>query len=420
MTSGERSGTERVRIALISKSDHRGGGASRVAEDLAAGLKARGHEAVHWCGRLPEARDARLIYGRAIRVAQEGLRRAGLLELVPLEMPHVLARLWAGRFDVVHFHDLGDAFSAWTVLAVASLVPTVWTLHDCSPFTGGCLYPIDCGRFTRGCGACPRLGEWPLGWLDATALSAHLKRFVHNTGSVTTIVPCTWMAEMAVASRRVRDSPVIVPNGVDTQRFRPAVDRAALRRSLGLPEERPVFLVSSMRVDEPRKGVAHALRGVAALADLFPVLVATGARPEALRMVPQHLEVRSTGYVGQRSELALWIAASDAFVCCSEAENQPLAMLEAMACGVPTVGHATGGIPETLGDCGRLVRVGDHVALVTALREVLDPIVGSSLGRLARMRAKERHGMESFVAAHVVVYRDVIARNRPKGAAKCR
>jgi hypothetical protein len=36
-------------------------------------------------------------------------------------MPHVVARLWAGRFDVVHFHDLGDAFSPWTVLAVALL-----------------------------------------------------------------------------------------------------------------------------------------------------------------------------------------------------------------------------------------------------------------------------------------------------------
>ncbi len=332
---------------------------------------AQGHEAVHRCGRLPQGRDGRLIYGRAVRVAQEGLRRAGLLELVPLEMPHVMARLWIGRFDVVHFHDLGDAFSPWTVLAVACLVPTVWTLHDCSPFTGGCLYPMDCGRFTRGCGACPRLGEWPLGWLDATALSARLKRFVHASARVKAIAPCAWMADL-VASRRVRERPVIVPYGVNTEMFRPTADRAALRRSLGLPKQRPVFLVSSMRIAEPRKGVAHALRAVAALAELSPVVVAIGAHPKALSMIPRDVEVRFTGYVGDRSELSRCIAASDAFICCSAADNPPLALLEAMACGVPTVGYDTGGIPETLGECGRLVRAGDHVALVAALREVLD------------------------------------------------
>jgi glycosyltransferase involved in cell wall biosynthesis len=61
---------------------------------------------------------------------------------------------------------------------------------------------------------------------------------------------------------------MIVPYGVDTGRFRPTADRAALRRSLELPEQRPVFLLSSMRIAEPRKGVAHALRAVAALAEL--------------------------------------------------------------------------------------------------------------------------------------------------------
>ena len=113
------------------------------------------------------------------------------------------------------------------------MVPTIWTFHDCSPFMGGRLYPTDCGRFMRGCGACPRLGEWPLGWLDATALSARLKRFVHAAARITTIAPCAWMVNLAVASRRIRERPVIVPYGVDTERFRPAPDRAALRGGWG-------------------------------------------------------------------------------------------------------------------------------------------------------------------------------------------
>jgi glycosyltransferase involved in cell wall biosynthesis len=210
-------------------------------------LSAGGHDAVHWVRRQPEGGNGRLIYGRA------------------------------GRFDVVHFHDLGDAFSPWTVLAVACLSPTVWTLRDCSPFTGGCLYPMDCGRFARGCGAC----------------SAHLKRFVHAAARVKAIAPCAWMADLAVASRRVRERPVIVPYGMNKKRFRPTADRATLRRSLGLPEERPVFLVSSMRISEPRKGVAHALRAVAALAELSPVVVAIGAHPEVVSMIPYDVEVGS-------------------------------------------------------------------------------------------------------------------------------
>ncbi len=165
------------RIAIISKSDSTGGGASRVAEDLSAVMNERGHQAVHWCGRLAEERAAaRRAYGAGVRLAQEALRAVGLLELVPVELVRILARIRLGRYDVVHFHDLGDAFSPWTVRAVAALVPTVWTFHGCSPFTGGCLYPMDCARFVRGCGACPQLGEWPLGRFDATATSARLKR----------------------------------------------------------------------------------------------------------------------------------------------------------------------------------------------------------------------------------------------------
>lgn len=157
------------RVAEISKSDMAGGGASRVAEELAVGLRSRGVSCDHWMGwckkgfdrehRFP-LHDGHTRLTSRIRGIES---RLGIPDLLPLEVASITRGVRSRKYDVLHFHDLSSAISPDSVRLLARKSPVVWTFHDCSPFTAGCLYPMPCERFKTGCGSCPQRHRWPLG-----------------------------------------------------------------------------------------------------------------------------------------------------------------------------------------------------------------------------------------------------------------
>ena len=157
-----------LKVAIVSKSDAAGGGASRKAGELADLLISAGHVAHHWVSYIKgEYKDYhRFLYGShgvgALKWIRQKSKDWGFVDYVPVEL---LPLIWRGRlkeYDMVHFHDLSSAVSPLTVRYIARKKPAVWTFRDCSPFTGGCLYPQDCTAFRSRCGDCPQMGQWPL------------------------------------------------------------------------------------------------------------------------------------------------------------------------------------------------------------------------------------------------------------------
>jgi len=406
-----------LRIAIVSKSDSSGGGASRVAEDLVNGLNSAGHLATHFvaCSSKGYLPTRRRLYGpkglrKLTALAHRSLGRLGFPEALPLELPALIASRLTSKYDVVHFHDLSSAISPLTLRWLSTRIPVLWTFHDCSPFTGGCLYPIGCKRFLERCGTdggCPKLHNWPLECLfDFTGAMQDIKASLHRTGRVSCLAPSAWMADFAMSSGKIPVRPVVVSNGVDVMTFRPAADRAALRRALGLPVGRPVILVSAGMVLDERKGARQAIAALRSVDDLNPFTLVVGGHEPNLSSVMVGLEYRATGYVSEAHKLALWYSAADLHLFCSQADNQPLTVLETMSCGTPTVGFSIGGIPEMVVDgvSGMLVPQGDASGLVNAIRKALQPGVAAALGREARICAESRHSMALCLDRHVEIY----------------
>ena len=117
--------------------------------------------------------------------------------------------------------------------------------------------------------------------------------------------------------------------------------------------------------------------------------------------------------LADRVELAGWLASADFFrrvhvlVQCSQVENQPLSVLEAMAWMRPTIATRAGGLPELVqdGETGSLVPKGRARALAAAMKECLvAPEKAHAAGLRARDRLERDYSFERMVRDHVGLY----------------
>ncbi|MFO0693990.1 MAG: glycosyltransferase [Polyangiales bacterium] len=401
-----------MRILQISKADAAGGGASRMAEELTAGLGALGHDVVHLVGSGSTSEAARRHHllgsfeTRIVRARRKLRKHVGLIDVVPFELAPLFADHDVRSYDVVHFHDLSTAVSPLTLVALAKLVPVVFTLHDCSAFTGGCIYPMGCERYRAHCGRCPQLDEFPLNTAhrDFTPLYLGLRRMLHRS-TVTCVAPSEWMADSALASGNLERRPLVLSNGIDLDLFRPRPEEE-VRAELGLPAGRRIVVVSAGALDEERKGARHAAAALRAIRDLDPLVVVVGHTRGSFVAALDGLETRSTGYLRDAEALASHYNAADVMLFSSLADNQPLTVMESLAVGTPVVGFATGGVPEMIveGEQGFLVPPRDDAALASALRTFFERR-DRPWSANARRHAEAHFGRERCARAHAELYR---------------
>ena len=218
-------------------------------------------------------------------------------------------------------------------------------------------------------------------------------------------------AQEALRAAGGRLSGVVIPPGVDTDRFRPLEPdaRAAVRARFGLDPARPLVLGVSRLV--PRKGFDVLLDAAAGLDPDVRIVIAGGGRDRSrLERRAARLgiagRVRFLGRV-QDNELSALYACADVFAMpCRdrwgglEAEGFGIVFLEAGACGIPAVAGRAGGATEAIvdGETGFLVDPRDAGELRAVLAKLLDdPALRSRMGTQARERARRDFSYDRLV-----------------------
>ena len=408
-----------LKIAVVSKSDRAGGGAGRVAERLVSRLASRDEVVVHHWMAYPTGRaeHGRPLYGGLVgRMVQRSCRLlSDLVGLPDFLTPESFFLEWrAGEieYDLVHFHDISRSFSPVGIRRLGRRIPLVWTFHDCSPFTGGCINPLGCTAFKARCGRCPQLGRWPLKTrIDRTGFMQEYKRRTARLGLFAPVAPSRWIAGEAVKAGFFDEPPTVIPNAVDTTRFTP-LDRRTARRSLGLNDEAFTVLIAAGRLDSPFKGTTYAVEAINRLDREVQALFV--GRPDdksiaKCRAAWKHV----AGTVEDESLLAKYFAAADVYLYPTMADNLPNTVLETMACGTPTIGFCTGGMPEMVGHekTGYLVEPKDVAGLVDGLKKVMDdPDVLRRWAAAARTKAVTDFHEDRFVEDHLRLYREILGR----------
>jgi phosphatidylinositol alpha-1,6-mannosyltransferase len=194
---------------------------------------------------------------------------------------------------------------------------------------------------------------------------------------------------------------VVIPPGVDPQRFRPldATERAAVRQRYRIDPQRPLVLALSRLV--PRKGLDVLIRALAGLDDSVQLAIAGSGRDERrlMDLAVSHQVHPRVRFLGRLSpeEIAPLYASADVFsMLCRdrwgglEAEGFGIVFVEAAACGIPSVAGRSGGSHEAVvdGETGFVVPPRDVEAVRGALARLLgDDALRTRLGSAARERA---------------------------------
>jgi len=262
-------------------------------------------------------------------------------------------------------------------------------------------------------------------WIEKTAFEAADAVIAVSAGMAADIL----RSYPAIDPERVR----VVHNGIDLDRWQ-RVDEPELVRELGVDPDRPsiVFVGRITR----QKGLPYLLAAAKRLPADVQLVLCAGApdTPEILAEVRagvDALQAERSGVVWidrllSQHELAAILSSATTFVCPSIYEPLGIVNLEAMACGVPVVGTATGGIPEVVADhlTGRLVPIeqlqdgtGTPVDperfisdLATTLTEVVsDPAAARLMGEAGRLRARAEFSWDTIAARTRAIYAELLA-----------
>ncbi len=234
----------------------------------------------------------------------------------------------------------------------------------------------------------------------------------HKIVFVSPVTAQQWRERVGVPEDKI----FVLPNAVDTERFRPGIDVGDLAEELGLTDAEPVILCVA-RVDFRHKAQDKLLEIFQArIARDLPraalVFVGGGPHLEELRQAARQSAVADRVRVlGVRYDVHRLMALADIFVLPSYYESDPNVIKEAAAAGLAIVCTATEGprVYMRPGETAELVEIGDFAAMAERIVELgLDEQRRRRLAAAARRQAEEEFSLDKYRERVLELYRMVL------------
>ena len=316
--------------------------------------------------------------------------------------------------DVINLHWMAGGFLRVETLKRFNK-PLVWTLHDMWPFAGGCHYDQECGRYRESCGRCPMLNS-SKNW-DLSRWIWRRKQKAWKNLNFTVVAPSRWLGDCAKASSLFCDLRVeIIPNGLDSSRFKP-FDKRIARELLFLPQDKNLILFGAIdSTSDKRKGFQFLQPALQALANNereneIELVVFGSSKPPN----PPELSMK-THYLGHLPgdlSLGLLYAAADVMVVPSIQEAFGQTASEAMACGTPVVAFGATGLLDIVEHkrTGYLAQPFDAEDLAKGIAWVIeDEERWQALSHQARQKVEDEFAIESVAQRYAELYKEILER----------
>jgi len=232
-------------------------------------------------------------------------------------------------------------------------------------------------------------------------------------GIYQTVVVSNVLLDIALKQYGLRPNKVQhIPNGVDVQRFRPAMPRNR-RQELGIGESTLLFGYLGHLRPEKNLGLLLSAFSEARLEDAVLVFVGDGASRGELEALTRKLGLTArVRFAGFYPDPAPWLAAFDVFVMSSLSEQAPMSLLEAMACGLPVVSTEAGDTRAILpaAQSPFVVPLNERPAYSRALRQIAEKEdLRRQLGQQNRERAVRDFSVGAMVSRYERVWQGAMS-----------
>ena len=316
--------------------------------------------------------------------------------------------------DIIHIHWVLKGFLSFeTVEKLTHLgKPIVWTCHDLWPFTGGCFYLWGCENLPGGCGNCPYMNNPSPNDISHFLLLNKIKLF--ERANVNWVSPSRWLSDIARTSPVLNSNTIfsVIPNPIRVSDYEVAElnTKNKLKTEMGLKPEIFTILFSAANLENPAKGF-NDFKNIMNLLTGFDVQVIVVGRSKKDVQLP--LPFYYAGYVRETARVKELFAASDLYITTSHEDNLPTTVMESLACGVPALGYAIGGVPELIshGETGFIFPKGDFNAMANGVKELLNnPTLQKEFSLNSRLKAENTYDESVVSKDYASLYKQIAGR----------
>lgn len=247
-------------------------------------------------------------------------------------------------------------------------------------------------------------------WLRRCEARMHKVAMNRWPGTVVSIGPA--IKQSFAPHIRLWEQMPVIENGIDESRLMAQSQRSReqVRQEFGIEPDTVVFLSAGRLTNQKRYDIlVHTIAELDHPELRFVSLIAgTGPlQADIEKMIEQQGLGHRIRMLGVRDDVVDLMNAADCFLMTSEVEGLPMALLEAMMLGLPTVSTAVGAIPDVIEDglTGRLSPPQDAAAIAAAMREIiLDPAQARAWGEQARETARTRYSAANMARNYEELY----------------
>jgi glycosyltransferase involved in cell wall biosynthesis len=260
---------------------------------------------------------------------------------------------WVQEADIIHLHWVNQGFLS--VKDIGKLLelnkPVFWTMHDMWPFTGGCHQSNDCKNYEVNCGQCEQFLRVP----SEIDLSFQIlkRKEKWNLSSLKVISVSQLMNTYVSQSSLFKNvKKYSIPNPLDSSVFK-RLSKPDLRVKWGLDSNKTYLLFTAAIIDNYFKGFDMFLEiseGIKKLELDIEVLFVGEFKSYNLDKFP--LAHKHLGTINNATEMAEVYNLADIYLSTSPNESFSYTVLEAVFCGIYTIGYDTGEIGPVITSSG--------------------------------------------------------------------
>jgi glycosyltransferase involved in cell wall biosynthesis len=377
-----------MKILFINRADA-GGGAATAMRRMANGLEEKYHTKNYFIVEIKRTHNNSVFEVRpklyekiCERILEKFLRVVGLPYLyLPFSARNILRMAKQIRPDVISLHNIhGGYFQTSLLPELSKIAPIIWTFHDMWPITRNAAHTFGNTSWKRMNSFSGEKYIYPPINLDTGNYMMRRKYNIYKDTNMMIVTPSKWLEEIAKSSPLLKNIKIFqIYHGVDLMVYKPGNKKRA-RKKMGIPKMAKVVMFGAdFLKNNPFKGgslLTDVLVDLDRMVNSQVYLLIVGKYGECVQRKYVNLKIIYVGNITNEKMMAVCYQSADCFINPTRADSLSLVLIEACACGTPSITYNVGGTKEVIknGLNGYLVRLDDSKSFAKKIISSLEDI----------------------------------------------